>query len=173
MTVAYSHPSTPSSQAERAEAVSIFAELEDGPGSDSGRRPEHRHGLCGEAEGGAALVCVREAVLHQRAGARRAHELLTPAALSDRRRCPPVLFLFYMAACTCEDAEHVFDAGLEKQQWPCFCVFLSCIFFSQAPCNETLEMCFQLLIFKNVLRLSKLLFFSFNSLYSFISFKKC
>lgn len=40
-------------------------------------------------------------------------------------------------------------------------------------CNETLEMCFQLLIFKNVLRLSKLFFFSFNSLYSFISFKKC
>lgn len=114
MTVAYSLPSTPCSQAERAEAVSISAELEDGPGSDSGRRPEHRHGLRGEAEGGAALVCVREAVLHQRARARCAHELLTPAAPSDRHRRPSVLFLCYMAACTCEDAECVFDAGLDN-----------------------------------------------------------
>lgn len=119
MTAAYSLPSTPSSQAERAEAVSISAELEDGPGSDSGRRPEHRHGLRREDEGGAPLVCVRQAVLHQRAGARRTHELLTPAR-------PSVLFLCYMAACTCEDAECVVDAGLDNDGLAF--VFLSCIF---------------------------------------------
>lgn len=89
MTAAYSLPSTASLQAERAEAVSFSAELEDGLGSDSGRRPEHRHGLRGETEGGAALLCLRQAVLHQRAGARRAHELLTPAR-------PSVVFLCYM-----------------------------------------------------------------------------
>lgn len=64
------------SQAKGAEAVSIPAKFEDGPGPDGGGRPEHRHGLGGEAEGGAALLRVREAILHQRAGARCAHELL-------------------------------------------------------------------------------------------------
>lgn len=80
-------PSLP--QAKRAEVLSISAEFEDGPGSDSGRRLEHRHGLRGEAEGGVALVCVREAVLHQRTGARRTPELLTPCAslwTTDGRR---------------------------------------------------------------------------------------
>lgn len=141
VTGAYSLPSTPSSQAERAEAVSISAELEDGPGSDSGRRPEHRHGLRREAEGGAALLCVWEAVLHQRAGARRSHELLTAAAPSDRHRLPSVLFLCYMAACTCEDAERVFDAGLHNSGL----AFVSSLFyfFSQARycdfCYESLD----------------------------------
>lgn len=66
-----------SPQAKREEAISIVAQLKDGPGPDRGRRPEHRDGLRREAEGGTPLVRVWEAVLHQHAGARRAHELLT------------------------------------------------------------------------------------------------
>lgn len=163
MTVAYLLLSAPSSQAERAEAISISAELEDGFGSDSGRRPEHRHGLGGETEGGAALVCVREAVLHQRAGAGRAHELLTPAVPSDRRRRPS-LFWCYMAACTCEDPECVFDAGLDNSGL----AFVSLSFiFSIRSLIVTVVMshykiCIQMLVFKNVLKLSKLFSFSFN-----------
>lgn len=65
-----------SSQAKGEEAVSIPAQFKDGLGSDGGRRPEHRNGVGREAEGGPALVCVREAVLHQHAGTRRTHELL-------------------------------------------------------------------------------------------------
>lgn len=45
------------------------------------------------------------------------------------------------------------DAGLDNAGLAY--VFLSCIFFSQAPycdcCYEPPEMCFQLLIFKNVM----------------------
>lgn len=65
------------SQAKREEAVSVLAQLEDGSGSYCGRRSEHCNGLCWEAEGRTAFVCVRETVLHQHAGARRPHELLT------------------------------------------------------------------------------------------------
>lgn len=64
-------------QAEGEEAVPISAQPKDGPGSDGGRGPEHCNGLRREAEGGTALVCVREAVLHQHAGARCAHDLVT------------------------------------------------------------------------------------------------
>lgn len=137
-------PSLP--QAKRAEVLSISAEFEDGPGSDSGRRLEHRHGLCGEAEGGAALVCVREAFLHQRTGARRTPELLTPgptpvghgrATGGPRVRVPPqwatgpVLFPYHMNACTCEDTERVFDAepAFEDLSQASYCYF----------CNEPLQ----------------------------------
>lgn len=77
------------SQAKREEAVSVLAQLEDGPWSDGGRRPEHCNGLRREAEGRSALVCVREAILHQHAGARCAHELLTlffACTLCNRRK---------------------------------------------------------------------------------------
>lgn len=63
-------------QAKREEAVSIFAQFEDGSGSDRGRRSEHRNGLCRKASGGTALVRVWEALPHQHAGARCTHELL-------------------------------------------------------------------------------------------------
>lgn len=63
-------------QAKREEAVSIFAQFEDRPGSDRGRRSEHCNGLRREAAGRTTLIRVWEAVPHQHAGARCAHELL-------------------------------------------------------------------------------------------------
>ena len=65
-------------QAKREEALSIPSQFKDGPGSYSGGGPEHSNGLRWEAEGRTALVCVREAILHEPARTRRTHELLTP-----------------------------------------------------------------------------------------------
>lgn len=71
-------------QAEGEEAVQVPAQPEDGPGLEHGGGPEHRHGLGREAEGGAALLRVREALLHQRAGARGALHVVS----ADRGAAP-------------------------------------------------------------------------------------
>lgn len=94
-------------QAKGEEAVSILAQFEDRPGSDRGRRSEHCDGLRREAAGRTALVCVWEAVSHQHAGARCAHELLNCdlhvhlmywMANGNRR----LVALFYCYMCACE-----------------------------------------------------------------------
>lgn len=87
-------PPSASPQAKGEEALSNAAQPEDGPGSDGGGGPEHRHGLRGEAAGGAALLRVRQAVLHQRARARRAHDLLTPVAIVVRLMATDVVLSF-------------------------------------------------------------------------------